>query len=101
LEKSLKKREKLTRLLLLPKKTFYCQKRKQESVDMPVLFYVDPEIDDDPRLAGIDTVTLSYTFFLVDDGKSAAGGEAEGGEKGEEAKGASSAAAAAAAATAG
>jgi len=83
------------------KKTFYCQKRKQESVDMPVLFYVDPEIDDDPRLAGIDTVTLSYTFFLVDDGKSAAGGEAEGGEKGEEAKGASSAAAAAAAATAG
>lgn len=72
-----------------------------ESVDMPVLFYVDPEIDDDPRLAGIDTVTLSYTFFLVDDGKSAAGGEAEGGEKGEEAKGASSSAAAAAAATAG
>ena len=42
---------------------------------MPVLFYVDPEIDDDPRLAGIDTVTLSYTFFLVDDGeKSSSGG---------------------------
>lgn len=47
---------------------------------MPVLFYVDPEIEDDPRLAGIDTVTLSYTFFLVDDGKSASAGGGDGGE---------------------
>ena len=62
---------------------------------MPVLFYVDPEIDDDPRLAGIDTVTLSYTFFLVDDGKSSAGGGGEGSEKGDEARGATTAASAA------
>ena len=54
-------------------------KKHQESVDMPVLFYVDPEIDDDPRLAGIDTVTLSYTFFLVDDGKNGGGGGGGGG----------------------
>ena len=39
-----------------------------ESVDMPVLFYVDPEFETDKRLTGVDTLTLSYTFFLVDDG---------------------------------
>ena len=39
-----------------------------EAVDMPVLFYVDPAIEDDQRLDGVDTLTLSYTFFLVDDG---------------------------------
>ena len=53
---------------------------------MPVLFYVDPEIDDDPRLAGIDSVTLSYTFFLVDNGEGSGSGKEEevkegGGEK--------------------
>jgi hypothetical protein len=55
---------------------------------MPVLFYVDPEIDDDPRLAGIDTVTLSYTFFLVDDGENSSSGGGGGGRGGggEEAK---------------
>jgi cytochrome c oxidase assembly protein subunit 11 len=45
-----------------------------ESVDMPVLFYIDPEFADDRRLRGVDTLTLSYTFFLVDDGTM---GEAE------------------------
>ena len=73
-----------------PKKKKRKKLSSQESVDRPVLFYVDPEIDDDPRIAGIDTVTLSYTFFLVDDGKKSGGGN--GG--GEEAKAASSAAAA-------
>ena len=39
-----------------------------ETVDMPVLFYIDPDISTDARLVGVDTLTLSYTFFLVDDG---------------------------------
>ena len=69
---------------------FSLGKNKKMLCAAPNLFYVDPEIDDDPRLAGIDTVTLSYTFFLVDDGKKSGGGN--GG--GEEAKAASSAAAA-------
>ncbi|QQP56003.1 Cytochrome c oxidase assembly protein cox11like [Caligus rogercresseyi] len=34
-----------------------------EEVDMPVFFFIDPEIDDDPFLETCDTITLSYTFF--------------------------------------
>ncbi|EPS28277.1 hypothetical protein PDE_03223 [Penicillium oxalicum 114-2] len=34
-----------------------------ESVDMPVFFYIDPDFATDPTMKGIDTITLSYTFF--------------------------------------
>ncbi|XP_040573395.1 LOW QUALITY PROTEIN: cytochrome c oxidase assembly protein COX11, mitochondrial [Lepeophtheirus salmonis] len=34
-----------------------------EEVDMPVFFFIDPEIDDDPILENCETITLSYTFF--------------------------------------
>ncbi|KAF2433079.1 cytochrome-c oxidase assembly protein [Tothia fuscella] len=34
-----------------------------ETVDMPVFFYIDPEFVRDPNMKGIETVTLSYTFF--------------------------------------
>ncbi|KAG0634445.1 cytochrome c oxidase assembly protein CtaG/Cox11, domain-containing protein [Tuber brumale] len=34
-----------------------------EEVDMPVFFFIDPDFLDDPQMRGIDTVTLSYTFF--------------------------------------
>lgn len=34
-----------------------------ESVDMPVTFYVDPSIENDPNMADVSTITLSYTFF--------------------------------------
>ncbi len=33
------------------------------SMDMPVIFFVDPEIVDDPLLKDLDAITLSYTFF--------------------------------------
>ncbi len=36
-----------------------------ESVDMPVSFFIDPSISDDPNLADVNTITLSYTFFEV------------------------------------
>ena len=39
-----------------------------ESVDMPVLFFIDPEFADDPNLAGVTELTLSYTFFKVSGG---------------------------------
>ncbi|SDT91933.1 cytochrome c oxidase assembly protein [Stappia sp. ES.058] len=34
-----------------------------ESVDMPVVFFIDPEMDKDPTLKHIKEITLSYTFF--------------------------------------
>lgn len=36
------------------------------SVQMPVSFYIDPSIADDPELDDVKTITLSYTFFLTD-----------------------------------
>ena len=34
-----------------------------QSVQMPVVFYIDPSIIEDPSMTDIDTITLSYTFF--------------------------------------
>ncbi len=34
-----------------------------ETVDMPVVFYVDPSISEDPTMGDVDEITLSYTFF--------------------------------------
>lgn len=37
-----------------------------ETVRMPVIFFVDPKIKDDPDARDIDTITLSYTFYPVE-----------------------------------
>jgi len=37
-----------------------------ESVDMPVSFFVDPKMLDDPDTKGISEITLSYTFYPVE-----------------------------------
>ena len=37
-----------------------------EELDMPVVFFVDPAIDDVPELRGMTTITLSYTFFPIE-----------------------------------
>lgn len=37
-----------------------------ERVEMPVTFYVDPEIVDDREGKYIHTITLSYTFYEID-----------------------------------
>lgn len=37
-----------------------------ETLDMPVVFYVDPDIVEVPELKDIKTITLSYTFFPIE-----------------------------------
>lgn len=41
----------------------------QEEVDMPVFFYIDPEFVEDPKMAKVDLITLSYTFFEAKEGQ--------------------------------
>jgi len=42
-----------------------------ETMDMPVAFFVDPAIEQDPNLADVKTITLSYTFYPASEGDSA------------------------------
>ncbi len=42
-----------------------------QSVEMPVSFYIDPEIAGDPNLDEVKTITLSYTFFAAVGGDAA------------------------------
>eukprot|EP00471_Norrisiella_sphaerica_P000965 CAMPEP_0184480170 /NCGR_PEP_ID=MMETSP0113_2-20130426/1645_1 /TAXON_ID=91329 /ORGANISM="Norrisiella sphaerica, Strain BC52" /LENGTH=186 /DNA_ID=CAMNT_0026858449 /DNA_START=505 /DNA_END=1065 /DNA_ORIENTATION=- len=39
----------------------------KENVDMPVFFFLDNEFQEDCRMDDINEITLSYTFFPVDD----------------------------------
>ena len=36
-----------------------------ETVEMPVVFYIDPSINEDPTMKDVEEITLSYTFFTV------------------------------------
>jgi len=37
-----------------------------ETVEMPIVFFVDPDLDDDHDLATVREITLSYTFYASD-----------------------------------
>lgn len=39
-----------------------------ESIDMPVLFFIDPLLDEERRMDDVTTLTLSYTFFETEPG---------------------------------
>ncbi len=41
-----------------------------ETVEMPIVFFVDPDLADDHELATIKEITLSYTFYASDNGES-------------------------------
>lgn len=36
-----------------------------ETIDMPVFFFIDPEMEKDPNLDDVKVITLSYTFFKL------------------------------------
>ena len=46
-----------------------------ESEDLPVVFFVDPAILDDPDAKAISEITLSYTFFPADKSKAVSAAE--------------------------
>ena len=53
-----------------------------ETLDMPVVFYVDPDIVNVPELKDIKTITLSYTMFPIEVNKPLASApEKDGGNK--------------------
>lgn len=37
-----------------------------EKLDMPVVFYIDPDIVNQPEFENLHTITLSYTFFPIE-----------------------------------
>ena len=39
----------------------------QEEIDMPVFFLLDPDMENDESLSGVNNITLSYTFFKTGD----------------------------------
>jgi cytochrome c oxidase assembly protein subunit 11 len=38
-----------------------------EAASMPVTYFVDPALADDPNLDDVQTITLAYTFFPWED----------------------------------
>ncbi len=51
-----------------------------ETADMPVLFYVDPDIVNAPELKDMKTITLSYTMFPSEGSKPVAAAPEAGGK---------------------
>ncbi len=37
-----------------------------QKVDMPVMFYIDPSLNEDPNMKDVQNITLSYTFFRAE-----------------------------------
>ena len=52
-----------------------------ESIDMPVVFFVDPDIATDPLLKKVQTITLSYTFYPDTDAQERLSQSVAAGEK--------------------
>ncbi|MEO0327228.1 MAG: cytochrome c oxidase assembly protein [Pseudomonadota bacterium] len=58
-----------------------------ETLEMPVVFYVDPDMDKEKALKALNTITLSYTFFESDTSPEEIAAERLANEAGENQKG--------------
>lgn len=45
------------------------QLQPNEEIEMPVFFFIDPEVENDARFADVDKIVLSYTFFPIEYGE--------------------------------
>ncbi|CAM9818831.1 unnamed protein product [Hapterophycus canaliculatus] len=61
--------------------------RAGEEIDMPVFFFLDPEMLDDPTMDSVNNVTLSYTFFQTAEEEPVVEQEEDDDEDEEERKG--------------
>lgn len=53
-------------------KCFCFEKQKLKAgqeINFPVSFFIDPEMVKDKQMDDVDTITLSYTFYLYEEGK--------------------------------
>jgi cytochrome c oxidase assembly protein subunit 11 len=53
-----------------------------ETVEMPVVFFLDPALEQDNSMTDVDVVTLSYTFFAAKPEKAVVIGDGKSGEAG-------------------
>jgi len=37
--------------------------KPHETIEMPILFFIDTDFFKDPKMRDVDTITLSYTFY--------------------------------------
>jgi hypothetical protein len=49
--------------------------KPNESIEMPILFYIDSDFEKDPKMEDVNSIILSYTFF-IDPCASASGAQA-------------------------
>jgi cytochrome c oxidase assembly protein subunit 11 len=40
--------------------------KPNESIEMPVLFFLDADFKTDPKMQDVESITLSYTFYKSD-----------------------------------
>lgn len=53
-----------------------------ETVELPVVFFLDPALEQDSSMTDVDIVTLSYTFFAAKAAKAVVIGDGKSGEAG-------------------
>ena len=51
-----------------------------QTVEMPVVFFLDPALERDETMSGIDEVSLSYTFYRAQDARPETAAQANGKE---------------------